>query len=156
LPRPTLVGVATSAALAIAIVGWNVQAFARGVGPGRLPDLRAHDATTSAQVDYLRGQPATSTLVLAHDILRQLAFYRPGPRVELLYSEYVPDFQTARTRTELPIGTSQVVVLDMPLQVDGASARAVPLSNGVTVTVIDVSGARAVEHGYRYVRVLSQ
>ena len=104
VPRPRLVGATVSVLLGLAIVGWNVQAFARGVGPGRLPDLRAHDATTSAQVEFLRQQPAATTLVLAHDILRQLAFYAPGPRVELLYSEYVPDFANARTRTELPAG----------------------------------------------------
>jgi hypothetical protein len=107
-------------------------------------------------VEYLRKQPAAGTFVLAHDILRQLAFYKPGPPVELLYSEYVPDFQTARTRTELPPGTQQVVVLDTPLQVEGAEAQQVVLAGGVPVTVIDVGGARAVEHGYRYVRVLAQ
>ncbi len=153
LPRSGLFGAATTVVLAVGIVSWNVQAFARGVGPGRLPDLRAHDATTLAQIEYLRQQPAATTFVLAHDILRQLAFYKPGPRVELLYSEYVPDFQTARTRTELPVGTTQVVILDTPLQVDGGFAQSVTLAGGVVLTVIDVSGARAVEHGYRFVRV---
>ena len=92
---------------AVAVMGWNVQAFARGVGPGRLPDLRAHDATTSAQVEFLRQQAPGTTLVLAHDILRQLAFYQPGPPVDLLYSEYVPDFQTVRARTVLPRAPSR-------------------------------------------------
>lgn len=158
LPGPRGVALLTSGVLAAAILGWNGQAFARGVGPGRLPDLRAHDATTSAQVEFLRQQSSATTFVLAHDILRQLAFYQPGPRVELLYSEYVPDFQNARTRTELPPGTEQVVVLDAPLQVDGAAAREVLLREAprVVVAVVDVRGARAVEHGYRYVRVLSQ
>jgi hypothetical protein len=157
VPRPRLVGATVSVRLGLAIVGWNVQAFARGVGPGRLPDLRAHDATTGAQVEYLRQQPAATTLVLAHDILRQLAFYAPGPRVELQYSEYVPDFANARTRTELPPGTDQVVVLDGPLQVSGGTAREVILREQprVSVSVIDVRGARAIEHGYRFVRVIA-
>jgi hypothetical protein len=158
LPRPRLLGVTVTVLLGLAIVGWNVQAFARGVGPGRLPDLRAHDATTSAQVEFLRQQPAATTLVLAHDILRQLAFYAPGPRVELLYSEYVPDFANARTTTELQPGTEQVVVLDGPLQVAGGTAREVLLREQprVSVSVIDVRGARAIEHGYRFVRVVAQ
>ncbi|MBV9170477.1 MAG: glycosyltransferase family 39 protein, partial [Chloroflexi bacterium] len=39
LPAPRLVASAAAAVLVIGIVGWNIQAFARGVGPGRLPDL---------------------------------------------------------------------------------------------------------------------
>jgi hypothetical protein len=158
LPAARSLGTLTTSVLTAAIVGWNSQAFARGVGPGRLPDLRAHDATTSAQVEFLRQQPAASTFVLAHDSVRQLAFYQPGPRVELLYSEYVPDFATARTRTELPAGTEQIVVLDGPLRVEGASAREIVLREQprVTVALVDVRGARTVEHGYRLVRVLTQ
>jgi 4-amino-4-deoxy-L-arabinose transferase-like glycosyltransferase len=140
------------AVLTLAIVGWNVQAFVRGVGPGRLPDLRAHDATTSLQVEFLREQPAGTTLVLAHDILRQLAFYLPDTKVVLQYSEYVPDFQNARVRTELPPGTQQVVVLDAT-----AGARELVLSEQprVSVWVLDVAGAKAVEHGYRFAQVVS-
>jgi hypothetical protein len=140
------------AVLTLAIVGWNVQAFVRGVGPGRLPDLRAHDATTSLQVEFLREQPAGTTLVLAHDILRQLAFYLPDSKVVLQYSEYVPDFQNARVRTELPPGTQQVVVLDAT-----AGARELVLSEQprVSVWVLDVAGAKAVEHGYRFAQVVS-
>jgi hypothetical protein len=156
LPRPRAVGLSTTVGLATAIVLWNMAAFTGGVGPGRWPDLRAHDATTSAQVEYLRQQPAATTFVLAHDILRQLAFYQPGPRVELLYSEYVPNFQQARTQTELPAGTDQIVVLDGPLKVEGATAREVVLNEQprVTVTVVDTHGARAIEHGYQFLRVL--
>lgn len=142
---------ATIALLAAAILGWNVLAFLRGVGPGRLPDLRAHDATTALQVAYLQQQPAATTMVLAHDIFRQLAYYAPGPRVDLLYSEYVPDFQNARTRTGLPTGTEQVVILD-----EVAGAREVVLSQQprVSVWVLDARGAHAVEHGYRFASVL--
>ena len=150
---------AVAAALVLAIVGWNVQAFLRGVGPGRLPDLRAHDATTSAQVAFVRSQPSDTTLVLAHDLLRQVQYYVPAARLDLLYSEYVPDFQTARTRTDLPDGVTQVVVLDSGLQVapeDQRRVREVLLREQprVSVWVIDVRGARAVEHGYGYLRVL--
>ena len=45
-----------------------------------------------------------------------------GPTVELLYSEYVPDFTSARVRTDLPAGTDQIVVLDSPLQVPAEDA----------------------------------
>jgi hypothetical protein len=129
----------------------------RGVGPGRLPDLRAHDLTTSAQVAFIRSQPSATTLVLAHDILRQVQYYVPEARVDLLYSEYVPDFERARTRTDLAEGTSQVVVLDSLLQVEPAGrVREVVLREQprVSVWVIDVRGAGAVEHGYGYLRVL--
>jgi hypothetical protein len=141
------------------VIGWNVQAFARGVGPGRLPDLRAHDATTGAQVDFLRQQPLATTVVLSHDIFRQLHFYVPTLRSELLFSEYVPDFQNARTRTELPPGTEQIVVLDSPLQVaadDAARTHELVLRDQprVTVWLVDARGASAVEHGYRYVRLV--
>jgi len=159
LPAPRWVGLGVAGLLALGIVGWNGQAFARGVGPGRVPDLRAHDATTSAQVAYLRDQPAESTLVLAHDILRQLQFYLPGYHVELLYSEYVPNFEQARTQTPLPAGTQQVVVLDAPLALppaDAARAHEVLLRERprVSVWVLDASGASAVEHGYRYVHLV--
>jgi hypothetical protein len=146
-----------AAALVLAIVGWNVQAFLRGVGPGRLPDLRAHDLTTSAQVAFIRAQAPGTTLVLAHDILRQVQYYVPEVRVDLLYSEYVPDFERVRTRTELPEGTSQVVVLDSPLQADPRErVREILLREEprVSVWLVDVRGARAVEHGYGYLRVL--
>jgi hypothetical protein len=159
LPAPRLVGLATAGLLSTAIVGWNVQAFARGVGPGRLPDLRAHDATTGAQVDFVRRQPTATTLVLSHDIFRQLQFYVPAYRAALLFSEYVPDFQNARTRTELPTGTEEIVVLDSPLQISAADAsrvREVALRDQprVSVWLVDARGMAAVEHGYHYLRLV--
>jgi hypothetical protein len=156
LPRPRWAGLAVAIVLATAIVGWNGQAFARGVGPGRLPDLRAHDATTSAQIEFVRTQPAATTLVLAHDILRQAQFYLPGYHIELLFSEYVPDFMRARTRTALPAGVAQIVVLDGPLEPD-APVREVRLREqpvGVSVWLLDATGAQAVEHGYHYVHLI--
>ncbi|MGI9149519.1 MAG: glycosyltransferase family 39 protein [Chloroflexota bacterium] len=159
LPTPSRVGLVAAGLLSLAIIGWNVQAFARGVGPGRLPDLRAHDATTGAQVQFVRQQPPATTLVLSHDIFRQLQFYVPEYRSELLFSEYVPDFQTARIRTQLPAGTEELVVLDSPLPLgaeDAGGAREVVLRDQprVSVWVVDAHGAGAVEHGYRYVRLV--
>jgi hypothetical protein len=159
LPPPRQAGLTVATVLSLAIVGWNVQAFARGVGPGRLPDLRAHDATTGAQIEFVRQQPAGTTLVLAHDIFRQLHFYVPGYRSELLFSEYVPDFANARTRTDLPAGTDQIVVLDSPLQVapeDAGRVHEVVLQEQprVSVWLVNAQGATAVEHGYRFVRLL--
>ena len=161
LPAAHRVGTVVAAVLVVGLVGWNVQAFLRGVGPGRLPDLRARDATTAAQIEFVRQQPAASTLVLAHDILRQLAYARVPVNVGLLYSEYVPDFERARTRTDLSAATEQVVVLDSPLQMpsgDAARVREVVLREQprVSVWVIDTRGARAIEHGYRFARVLSE
>ena len=158
-PAPRQLAPAVVAGLLLAIVAWNIQAFLRGVGPGRLPDLRAHDLTTSAQVAFVRAQPPDTTLVLAHDIVRQVQYYVPAARLDLLYSEYVPDFQHVRARTDLPEGTTQVVVLDSGVQVapeDQARVRQVVLREEprVSVWVIDVRGARAVEHGYGYLRVL--
>jgi hypothetical protein len=156
LPSPRSVGAATAAVLTLAVVGWNVQAFARGVGPGRLPDLRAHDATTAGQVAFLKQQPVASTFVLAHDIFRQLHYYAPEYQADLLFSEYVPDFQTALSRTPLPPGTEQIVVLDSPLKVDGALASEVVLRDQphVSVWLVNARGATAVEHGYHYVRLI--
>jgi 4-amino-4-deoxy-L-arabinose transferase-like glycosyltransferase len=144
------VKVAVTALLALTVIAWNIQAFARGVGPGRLPDLRAHDSTTAAQVQYLQQLPQGTTLVLAHDILRQLAYYLPGTRVELLYSEYVPNFSSARARTELPAGTQQVVILD---EIPGAQEVVLSQHPRVSVWVLDARGARAIEHGYRFAQL---
>jgi hypothetical protein len=155
LPSPRLLGALTTGVLAAGILGWNVQAFARGVGPGRLPDLRAHDATTSAQVEFLRQQPPNTTFVLAHDILRQVQFYAPGPPVTLMYSEYVPGFETARTVTVLPPGTQQVVVLDSLAAVSGVAEVVLSDQPRVSVWVFDARGARAVEHGYRFARLIT-
>jgi hypothetical protein len=151
---------AVTGLIVLAIVAWNVQAFLRGTGPGRLPDLRAHDLTTSAQVAFVQAQPRASTLVLAHDILRQVQFYVPEQRVELLYSEYLPGWERARTRTELPEGTAQVVVLDSAVEtlpVGASRVHEIVLREPpqrVSVWVVDVRGQRAVEHGYRYLKVL--
>jgi hypothetical protein len=158
-PSPRAVGRTVTGVLVVLIVGWNAQALLRGVGPGRLPDLRAHDATTGAQVAFLEQQPTASTMVLAHDILRQVEFYLPTMPIDVLYSEYVPDFAQARSRTALPAGTTQVIVLDSPLHVppeDAGRVHEVVLtdSSRVSVWVVDVSGASAVEHGYQYVRVV--
>lgn len=159
LPPPWLLGLSVAVALSVAIVGWNVQAFARGVGPGRLPDLRAHDATTGAQIEFVRQQPVATTLILAHDIFRQLHFYVPNYRSELLFSEYVPDFSSVRIRTDLPAGTEQVIVLDSPLQVapeDASRIHEVVLRDQprVSVWLVTTQGATAIEHGYHFVRLL--
>ncbi len=161
LPGPRVLGPTVVGALVAAILAWNVQAFLRGVGPGRLPDLRAHDATTSEQMAFLQAQPPGSTLVLAHDVIRQLEYYLPSYPRALLYTEYVPGWETVRTRTDVPAGVTQVVVLDSPLQVapeDASRVRQVTLREQprVTAWVLDARGARAVEHGYRFVRVVPQ
>ena len=158
-PAARLSSLVVASALAVAIVGWNVRAFTNGVGPGRVPDLRAHDATTSAQIAYIRQQPVGSTLVLAHDIFRQLHYYVPEYRSELLFSEYVPNFETTRMRTELAPGTTQVVVLDSPLQVapeDAARVHEVQLNAQprVSAWLVSTDGAQAIEHGYRFLRLL--
>lgn len=159
LPTPRVVARGAVGLLLAAILGWNVQAFLRGVGPGRLPDLRARDATTAAQVAFLRGQAPAETVVLAHDTLRQMEYYLPDLKIVLQYSEYAPGWENAATRTELPSGTTRVVVLDTPLEVPPQDAERVRLetlrdSPPVTVTVVDVRGTRAIEHGYRRLRVL--
>jgi hypothetical protein len=159
MPPARITSLVAAGALSAAILAWNVQAFARGVGPGRLPDLKAHDATTSLQIDYIRQQSVGSTFVLAHDIFRQLHYYVPDYKADLLFSEYVPNFEITRTRTDLPPGTTQLVVLDSPLQVgaeDAARVREVLLNAQprVSVWLVNAEGARAVEHGYRFLRLL--
>jgi hypothetical protein len=159
IPSARLVGITTATIIAAAIVGWNAQAFARGVGPGRLPDLRAHDATTSAQIGFIEQQDVATTFVLAHDIFRQLHYYVPQYHADLLFSEYVPDFQTALTRTDLPSGTRELLVLDSPLRMapdDVSLAREVVLEAQprVSVWLVNAEGARAVEHGYQYLHLI--
>jgi predicted nuclease with RNAse H fold len=71
----------------------------------------------------------------------------------------VPSFQTVRARTDLPVGTRQVVVLDSPLSVaaeDAARTQEVVLRDQphVSVWVVNADGATAVEHGYRFVRLI--
>jgi len=154
---PRVAGVTVAAALTLGILGWNVQAFARGVGPGRLPDLRAHDATTAAQVDFIEHHDVETTFVLAHDIFRQLHYYVPQYQSDLLYSEYVPDFQTTLTHTQLPAGTQAVVVLDSPLRVvppDAAHEVVLQEQPRVSVWLVNAQGATAVEHGYQFVRLI--
>jgi hypothetical protein len=159
VPSAQVVSRGAATLLSLAVLAWNIQAFARGVGPGRLPDLRARDATTSAELEFLQAQSPATTFVLAHDIFRQLHFYVPTYRSDLLFSEYVPYFQTVRTRSDLPAGTLQVVVLDTPLSVateDMPRARELVLRNQphVSVWVVDAEGATAVEHGYQFVRLI--
>jgi Dolichyl-phosphate-mannose-protein mannosyltransferase len=159
VPPARLTSLTVAGVLALAIVGWNVQAFARGVGPGRLPDLRAHDATTLAQIAYIQQQDPSATFVLAHDIFRQLRYYVPGYRADLLFSEYVPEFQTALSRTDLPAGTTRIVVLDSPLRVapeDASQVQEVILDAQprVSVWLVNAVGATAVEHGYQTLRLI--
>jgi hypothetical protein len=157
LPPARLVGVSVATLLTAAIVAWNLQAFVRGVGPGRLPDLRAHDATTAAQVEFLRQQPPATTFVLAHDIFRQLQYYVPSYKVGLLFSEYVPNFETTRTVTELPQGTERIVVLDSPLQAapdDRVQEIVLRDAPRVSIWLVNAQGAHAVEHGYRFFRLI--
>jgi hypothetical protein len=121
--------------------------------------LRAHDATTAAQIGFLKQQPPDSTFVLAHDIFRQLRYYAPEYRGDLLFSEYVPDFQTTLSRTDLPAGTARVIVLDSPLRLtpeDAARASELVLRDQphVGVWVVNAAGATAIEHGYQFVRLI--
>ena len=102
LPPARWVGLGTAGLLTLAVVGWNVQAFARGVGPGRLPDLRAHDATTLAQIDYIEQQDAATTFVLAHDIIRQLHYYVPQYHSRPVVQRVRARFSDGLTRTDLP------------------------------------------------------
>jgi hypothetical protein len=159
LPPARWVGLATAGVLTLGVVGWNVQAFARGVGPGRMPDLRTHDATTLAQINYIDQQDVASTFVLAHDLFRQLHYYVPQYRSDLLFSEYVPDFQTAVTRTELPAGTARLIVLDSPGKIapeDAPLVSEIVLQDQPRVSVwfVNTQGATAVEHGYQSLRLI--
>jgi Dolichyl-phosphate-mannose-protein mannosyltransferase len=159
VPSARVASVATATVLSMAIVGWNAQAFARGVGPGRLPDLRAHDATTTAQVGFIEQQNVETTFVLAHDIFRQLHYYVPQYHADLLFSEYVPDFQTTLSRTDLPAATTQIVVLDSPLRVateDADKVRELVLDAQprVSVWLVNAEGSTAVEHGFQYLRLV--
>ena len=147
--------------LTLAIVGWNVQAFARGVGPGPLPDLRAHDATTSG-TDRLRAPAAgaTTTFVLAHDIFRQLQLYVPDvprrpavQRVRARFSDGRDPHRPAagndadRRARLAPAGRARG---RRACQRSGAAA----ISHVSACGSLTRAGASAVEHGYQYLRLI--
>ena len=156
LPPARLVGLGVAGLLGVAIIGWNVQAFARGVGPGRLPDLRAHDATTSAQVDFVRQQPAGDDRGAARttssancsstcpridrsccsaSTCRTFKMRARAPnsrRVPRSSSCWIRRSRSARTT---PGRVHEVVLRDQPR---------------VSVWLVDARGARAVEHGYHF------
>jgi hypothetical protein len=77
----------------------------------------------------------------------------------LIFSEYLPNFESARTTTDLPAGTEQLVVLDTVLRVppaDAAFVREIVLREQprVSVWLVNPHGARAVEHGYQFLRLI--
>jgi hypothetical protein len=88
-----------------------------------------------------------------------LHYYVPQYHSDLLFSEYVPDFQTALSRTDLPPGTSHILVLDSPLRVDPSDAEQVrevvlEAQPRVSVWLVNAVGATAVEHGFQYLRLV--
>jgi hypothetical protein len=83
----------------------------------------------------------------------------PQFRSDLLFSEYVPNFQTSLSRTDLPEGTSRLVVLDSPLRVapeDAPLVSEVVLQDQprVSVWLVNTAGSSAIEHGYQYLRLI--
>lgn len=156
-------GVASRLAVAGVLVGilaWSTNSFVRTPGPARWPEIRQVDAALAASLRFTRqGYAPGETLVLAHDSFRQLRYYLGEYDVRLLFDPYRPDWQTARSVLDLPPGISTVLVFDQVVALDAATAarlRRRPLDEpgGTTVAVVDVEGARAVEIGYRALRVV--
>ena len=68
----------------------NAALFLVADGEGRLREIRAIDRILSKQVAAIEAQfPVESTLILAYDRSRQLRYYLPDHRIELLFTEAV-------------------------------------------------------------------
>lgn len=151
-------GIAVATAIILVVMAWNVNAFLRTDGPARLPEIRSIDAIIAGQVEYARQFEPGSVVVLAKERFRQMEYYLADYNVRLLYNEFEPDFETARSSYQLPEGVSTVLVLDFgnrgqPQYPASAGAEFIVNSNPRTWATIWRFEARpgdTIEHGFNY------
>lgn len=142
-----------------AMLAWNARTFLTAPGPARLPEIRHIDRLLETQVGFLGRADPSSTIVLAHDRVRQLQYYLPGYRVMLLFDEYEPGYEQRRRIVELPLGTRLVAVADSAARLGpraASTSTTVDLYEGAggDVRVVDAGNARHLEYGYGWVELL--
>ncbi len=139
----------------------NAALFLVADGEGRLREIRAIDRILGKQVAAIEAQfPAESTLILAYDRSRQLRYYLPDHRIELLFTEpvvgrgYDPSRYWERRRAlTVPPGVTHVVLPDLGENTseNPGAVRRLDLGDGVDLLVAEVASGATVRYGYRYV-----
>ncbi len=143
----------------------NAALFLAANGEGRLREIRAIDRILTKQVAAIEAQfPPASTLILAYDRSRQLRYYLPDHRIELLFTEavavaasgYDPSHYWERRSTlTVSPGLTHIVLPDLD---ENTSEQPGPLhhldlGDGVELLVAEVASGDTVRYGYRYAAV---
>ncbi len=143
----------------------NAALFLAADGEGRLREICAIDRILSKQVTAIEAQfPPASTLILAYDRSRQLQYYLPDHRIELLFTEavavaasgYDPSHYWERRSTlTVPPGLTHIVLpdLDENTSEQPGPLHRLDLGDGVELLVAEVWAGDTVRYGYRYVAV---
>ena len=143
----------------------NAALFLVADGEGRLREIRAIDRILSKQVAAIEAQfPVESTLILAYDRSRQLRYYLPDHRIELLFTEavavaargYDPSrYWERRSTLTVPPGITHIVLPDLGENTSEhpGAVRRLDLGDGVELLVAEVASGDMVRYGYRYVAV---
>ena len=124
--------------------------------------MTASSASRSAAIETQF--PPASTLILAYDRSRQLRYYLPDHRIELLFTEavavaasgYDPSHYWERRSTlTVPPGLTHIVLpdLDENTSEQPGPLHRLDLGDGVELLVAEVSTGDTVRYGYRYVAV---
>ncbi len=166
LPFREGVGGRYAATILIALIALsNAALFLVADGEGRLREIRAIDRILSKQVAAIEAQfPAESTLILAYDRSRQLRYYLPDHRIELLFTEtvavaasgYDPSHYWERRSTlTVPPGLTHILLpdLDENTSEQPGPLQHLDLGDGVELLVAEVVNGDTVRYGYRYVAV---
>ena len=143
----------------------NAALFLVADGEGRLREIRAIDRILTKQVAAIEAQyPAASTLILAYDRSRQLRYYLPDHRIELLFTEavavaargYDPSrYWERRSTLTVPPGLTHILLpdLDENTSEQPGPLQHLDLGDGVELLVAEVASGDTVRYGYRYVAV---
>ena len=155
-----------AATILIALIALsNAALFLAANGEGRLREIRAIDRILTKQVAAIEAQfPPASTLILAYDRSRQLRYYLPDHRIELLFTEavavaasgYDPSHYWERRSTlTVPPGLTHIVLpdLDENTSEQPGPLHRLDLGDGVELLVAEVSTGDTVRYGYRYAAV---
>ena len=156
-------GVRPATGLIALIALSNAALFLMADGEGRLREIRAIDRILSKQVAAIKTQfPAASTLILAYDRSRQLRYYLPDHRIDLLFTApvagrgYDPSRYWEHRRTlTVPPGVTHVLLPDLGENTSEqpGTVRRLDLGDGVDLLVAEVASGDTVRYGYRYVAV---
>ena len=163
---PAHQGVRLAATILIALIALsNAALFLAANGEGRLREIRAIDRILTKQVAAIEAQfPPASTLILAYDRSRQLRYYLPDHRIELLFTEavavaasgYDPSHYWERRSTlTVSPGLTHIVLPDLDENTSDQPGplQHLDLGDGVKLLVAEVSAGDTVRYGYRYAAV---